>query len=119
MNLNYPNMGIIVFICAFFITGCASVSSSSVPYVTTENMTEGPIFITQESLPDSIEFEVIGQVKANARAGYSKVPTLYPLLVIEARKVGANAVINVYAGRSVAAFSWAARHHLPVVQQLK
>jgi uncharacterized protein YbjQ (UPF0145 family) len=33
---------------------------------------------------------------------------LYPLLAAEARKIGANAVVNAQGGRKVTAFSWSA-----------
>ncbi|GAB0152088.1 hypothetical protein MnBA_14880 [Marinobacterium sp. BA1] len=96
-----------VFFIAITMSGCASVSSSSVPEVALSEQTIGPIFITQTELPPEVEYEVIGQVKANARKGYDSVVTLYPLLAKEARKIGANAVIGVYGGRTVSAFSWA------------
>ena len=92
----------------FFLTGCATVSSSTVDYVSVSEQTKGPIFITSTDLPEGLDYEVIGVVKANARQGYSGVQSLYPLLADEARKVGANAVINTYGGRAVSAFSWAA-----------
>lgn len=87
--------------------GCASVSSSSAPYVSLSEQTAGAIFITQSGLPTDLEYEVIGLIKANARQGYDSAESLYPMLADEARKVGANAVINVYGGRAVSAFSWA------------
>ena len=64
--------------------------------------------MTTSSVPAEIGYEVIGHVKANARAGYDKVESLYPLLAEEARKVGANAVIDVHGGRAPSAFSWSA-----------
>ena len=84
------------------------MSSSSAPQVAASEQTVGPIFITQGKLPPDMEYEVIGPVKANARAGYDSVESLYPMLAEEARKTGANAVIDVYGGRTVSAFSWAA-----------
>lgn len=100
---------LIVIICAVSaLGGCASVSSSSAHQVAVSEQTVGSIFITQDTLPPSIEYEVIGLVKANARKGYDNVESLYPLLALEARKVGANAVIDAYGGRTVSAFSWAA-----------
>ncbi len=100
---------IIAIICAVVLLGgCASVSSSSVPQAAVSEQTVGPIFITQGTLPSGVEYDVIGLVKANARKGYDNVESLYPLLALEARKVGANAVIEAYGGRAVSAFSWAA-----------
>lgn len=88
--------------------GCASVSSSSAPKVVASAQTVGPVFITKANLPPGMKYEVIGPVKANARAGYGSVESLYPMLAEEARKIGANAVVDVYGGRTVSAFSWAA-----------
>ncbi|WP_348814400.1 hypothetical protein NFG57_11980 [Halomonas sp. H10-59] len=105
MNLKYA----IILICLVSpLGGCGAVSSSSVPQVASSEQTVGPIFITQAGLPSDIEYEVIGVVKANARQGYDKAESLYPLLAQEARKVGANAIIEAYGGRTVSAFSWAA-----------
>jgi uncharacterized protein YbjQ (UPF0145 family) len=90
------------------VSGCASVSSSSVPYVSQGEYTTGPISLTTSTVPEDLGYEVVGHIKANARKGYDSVESLYPLLIDEARKVGANAVINVKGGRTVSAFSWAA-----------
>ncbi|MGP9634883.1 hypothetical protein ACT3R7_17650 [Halomonas sp. AOP43-A1-21] len=90
------------------LTGCASVSSSSAPAISQENWTTDPVYVTTSTVPTNIGYEVVGHVKANARTGYDSVETLYPLLVQEARKVGANAVVGVKGGRSPSAFSWAA-----------
>ncbi|WP_426357712.1 hypothetical protein ACPUVO_14815 [Pseudocolwellia sp. HL-MZ19] len=93
---------------SLFLSGCASVASSSVPYVETGKQVTGSIYMTTATVPESVGYTVIGHVKANDRQGYAKVESLYPMLAEEARKVGANAVINVQGGRTVAAFSWAA-----------
>lgn len=91
-----------------FLGGCASVSSSSAPVVAEHERTSGPIYLMTSTVPTEIGYEVIGHVKANARAGYDSVESLYPLLAEEARKVGANAVVEVQGGRAPSAFSWAA-----------
>jgi uncharacterized protein YbjQ (UPF0145 family) len=100
------------FLTALFIiaqlSGCGTVSSSSAPTLPIANQVKGPIYVTTAILPSDIQYTVIGKVKANARAGYDDAENLYPLLADEARKIGANAVISVYKGHSVSAFSWAA-----------
>ncbi len=88
--------------------GCSSVSKSNVTSTTQETPWDGTVFITQEQMPDSIEFKLIGTVEAKARAGYKGVESLYPLLAAEAKKIGANAVINTKGGRKLSAFSWSA-----------
>lgn len=50
----------------------------------------------------------LGSVTANARIGYDSATALFPLLAGEARKMGANAVINAAGGHRVTAFSWGA-----------
>jgi len=91
-----------------FLSGCSTVSSSSVPYVSEDERVSGRIYMTTATVPESAGYKVIGHVKANARKGYDGVQSLYPLLAEEARRVGANAVIEVKGGRTVSAFSWAA-----------
>lgn len=98
----------IVLMAIAGLSGCASVSSSSAPALTKSEWTQGPVFLTTDAVPASIDYEFAGDVKANARAGYDSVESLYPLLVKEARKIGANAVIDVRGGRSPSLFSWAA-----------
>jgi len=105
MNLKNPLFSLLALTV---LVSCASVSSSSAPQVAISEQTVGPIFIIQTSLPSGIQHEVIGQIKANARTGYDSVESLYPMLADEARKVGANAIVDVYGGRTVSAFSWSA-----------
>jgi hypothetical protein len=87
--------------------GCSSVASSKANGNTAKAWS-GPVVVLQSSLPAGIEFKDLGSVKANARGGYSSVESLYPILATEARKMGANAVINAKGGRTVTAWSWAA-----------
>ena len=51
---------------------------------------------------------MIGVVRAEARAGYAHSDALFPRLAQEARKIGANAVVDASGGHQVKAFSWAA-----------
>lgn len=90
------------------LSGCTSTSSSSTAYLPEDKRFVGRVYLVTSQVPEELGYEVIGNIKANARQGYDSVETLYPLLAEEARKVGANAIINVKGGRTVAAFSWAA-----------
>ena len=90
------------------VSGCGSTSSSSAVYVPENERYVGKVYLVMTTVPEEIGYEVVGHVKANARQGYDRVETLYPLIAEEARKIGANAIINVRGGRTVAAFSWAA-----------
>lgn len=107
MNLKFVIGGIATLIIA---SGCSTVSSSNVVKPVTGPAWNGQVFVSQSSIPAEIKYEVIGSVKANARAGYNNAESLYPLLAAEAKKIGANAVINTKGGRRVTAFSWAAAY---------
>lgn len=94
-----------------FIAGCATTSSSNtVEPTTASNKWDGPVFVSTAALPAEVKYTVIGTVQADAKAGYSGEASLYPFLAAEARKIGANAVINPTGGRRVTAFSWAAAY---------
>ncbi len=105
MHINFIIITIAILLASM---GCSSVSSSNVIASPKDFSIEGPIFLTQIAIPDGIEYKEIGVVRANARAGYSDVESLYPLLASEARNIGANAIFNIRGGRRVTAFSWAA-----------
>jgi len=92
------------------VTGCSAKSSSRVIGPATGPIWEGPVFVSQATIPAGIEYKEIGSVQANARVGYGSVESLYPLLAAEAKKIGANAVINAKGGHRVSAFSWAAAY---------
>lgn len=70
----------------------------------------GDAVVSQAALPEGVEYEVIGTVNAESTFGYAAVETLYPSLAEEARKIGANGVINVKGGRKVTFTSWSAAH---------
>ncbi|KJG02898.1 hypothetical protein [Photobacterium angustum] len=97
-----------VLLLSTIISGCSNVSSSNVPDLPISQQTKGAIYIAKHYLPANVKYTEVGKVKANARYGYDSVVTLYPLLAEEARKIGANAIIDLYGGHTVAAFSWGA-----------
>jgi hypothetical protein len=91
-------------------SGCSPVSSSNAVPASPASQSQGPVLVSQESVPTGIEYKVLGTVKANFRAGYDSAESLYPLLAAEAKKLGANAVVNAKGGRTVTAFSWSAAY---------
>jgi uncharacterized protein YbjQ (UPF0145 family) len=93
-----------------FGAGCSPVSSSNAVPASPASVSEGPVLVSQQAVPTGIAYKVLGTVKANFRAGYDSAESLYPLLAAEAKKLGANAVVNTKGGRSVTAFSWSAAH---------
>lgn len=106
---------IVRFIAGLSVAGalaaCAPVSSSTIA----DGASAGPawtgkVHVSQEAPSNDIDHQVIGTVKAEARAGYGSVESLYPLLADEARKMGANGVVGVTGGRKVSAASWSAPH---------
>ena len=90
------------------VSGCSTIASSNVVAAAAMPAWQGPVFVSPAPLPAGIDHKVLGSVQADARAGYDSASTLYPLLAAEAKKIGANAVINAQGGRRVTAFSWAA-----------
>ena len=86
----------------------ASPTQASATQASPAGPTTGPVLVSRDDIPTGVEYTVLGTVKANHRAGYDSVESLYPLLAVEARKLGANAVVGVRGGRTVSAFSWSA-----------
>lgn len=93
-----------------FSAGCSPVSSSNAVPASPAGKSEGRVLVTQQAVPGGIEYKVLGTVKANFRAGYDSAESLYPLLAEEAKKLGANAVVDAKGGRRVTAFSWSAAY---------
>ena len=90
------------------LAGCSATSSSRAFEPSAVSPSQGPVFVSQNSIPAELGHKVLGSVKANARTGTDRVEKLYPLLAEEARKMDANAVFNARGGHAPAAFSWAA-----------
>ena len=94
---------------ALAISGCSSLSSSTpASGGAAASAYTGKVIVSEGKLPEGSKYKVLGTVEANARAGYSSGSSLYPMLADEARKLGANAVVEVSEGRKVTLLSWAA-----------
>ena len=104
-----PRNAVFAAAVLFALCGCSTTSSSRVTG-TAGPAWEGQVLVTQGTIPEGIEYKVIGTVQADAKAGYDRVETLYPLLAAEARKLGANAVMDAKGGRRLTAFSWSAAY---------
>ncbi len=107
MDLKIVMVAVVMLIVA---NGCSTTSSSNAIGPAAGPTWEGPVFVSQATIPAGIEYKVIGSVQADARIGYDSAASLYPLLAAEAKKMGANAVISAKGGRRVTAFSWAAAY---------
>jgi hypothetical protein len=92
----------------FVLAGCAATSSSRIDKPAAVSAWSGPVLISELPAPAGLKYETIGTVKATARAAYDSAPTLYPVLADEARKIGANAVLNAQEGHAASVFSVAA-----------
>ena len=104
-----PSSALVAVAMLFALNGC-STTSSSTAIGPTGPAWEGPILVSQATIPAGIEYKVIGSVQADARVGYDSAASLYPLLAAEAKKMGANAVVNARGGRRITAFSWSAAY---------
>ena len=104
-----PRIALVSVAMLVAFNGC-STTSSSTAIGPTGPAWESPILVSQSAIPAGIEYQVIGSVQADARAGYDSATSLYPLLAVEAKKMGANAVVNATGGRRVTAFSWSAAY---------
>ncbi|MFK7963523.1 MAG: hypothetical protein AB8C46_06090 [Burkholderiaceae bacterium] len=97
-------------------SGCALVlglaACSSAPEIKTPDAAQaytGKVFITEDPVPEGMAHVVIGEVTANTKdTRFSSSKTVYELLADDARRVGANAVVNVEGGRRVDATGWTA-----------
>ncbi|MFK7963585.1 MAG: hypothetical protein AB8C46_06410 [Burkholderiaceae bacterium] len=91
------------------LVACSATSTSTMtPEAKGLPAYTGKVFVTEKSLPPGTKFIEVGQVEANIKSGYESGTKLYPLLADEARKLGANAVIEVGGGRRPTLLSWAA-----------
>jgi uncharacterized protein YbjQ (UPF0145 family) len=88
-------------------SGCAPTTSSTVKGEPRPAYA-GDVVVGQGTLPPSVDYEVVGTVRAKAQSGYDSIETMFPLLADEARKIGANAVMSAQGGRRPTAISWAA-----------
>ena len=101
---------LVVVAMLFLASSGCSTTSSSTALGPTGPAWYGPILVSPAAVPSGIEYKVIGSVQADAQIGYESVASFYPLLAAEAKKLGANAVVNVKGGRRVTAFSWSAAY---------
>ena len=67
------------------------------------------VFITTQSLPSSVEFELISTIDVG-RIWYGSSANVYTSMADRARELGANAIIQAKTWRQPSGFSWAAPH---------
>ena len=104
-------MGLFLLLAIMMLgAGCSPVSSSTAVSASPAGASTGPVLISQDAVPTGIKYKELGTVRANYRAGYSNAESLYPLLAAEARKLGANAVVDAKGWHAPNLFSWAAAY---------
>ncbi|MDR2212464.1 MAG: hypothetical protein LBE21_02410 [Pseudomonadales bacterium] len=98
-----------IFCAALLLVSCAT-TSTSIAVSSGSEAWAGTVFVSQEAAPADLQYTIMGSVQADAKVGYDRVESLYPLLADEARKIGANAVVSAKGGRRLTAFSWSAAY---------
>ena len=103
------------FAVVFLLTGCSAHSPFIlVPTMDTDyrSATKYPshdnkVFLTKESLLPGTEFEVIASIEVG-KVWYGSPRGVYKTMADRARKLGADAVIEISTWHQPAGFSWAA-----------
>jgi uncharacterized protein YbjQ (UPF0145 family) len=100
--------------------GTAPGAAGAAPQPVTPSLPRGmrspphdrPVLVLVESqrLPEDVRFEVIERVKVRTGGYRDAEQVLYLRLADRARKLGADAVVDVTLWRQPAGFSWAAPH---------
>lgn len=93
---------------AAVLSACGVTGYSSVEPAAAASPWAGSVCILEgRDLPTGIKRRAIGTLEATQQVGYGSTDGLMPTLANEARKVGANAIVNVWSGHRPSAFSWA------------
>jgi hypothetical protein len=94
-------------IAVIALAGCAT--SRGVQVTAPEARAPGsadPVCMLHTALPANIQLTVLGQVEAS-KEFYGSVNEILPLMADEARKMGADAVINLDTHQRIGFFAWA------------
>ena len=91
---------------SIMILGCAP-SATTIPSDKgqTAEAHNQPVCLLKTGLPANISYTVLGNIQGGSE-GYDRVGEIIPLMAQEARKLGADAVINMETGRKVGLFAW-------------
>ncbi|MDR0251509.1 MAG: hypothetical protein LBI35_09450 [Burkholderiales bacterium] len=87
------------------LAGCAARASTKLSSEMAEAHT-WPVCILRAPLPENIEKTILGFIKASNRS-YGSMNEVLFMMAEDARKIGADAVINVRARHQVGALAWA------------
>lgn len=92
-------------LCAITI-GCSTHTST---ILATYPQHQGRVFVTEESLPSNIEFEMISTIEVGKK-WYGSSNNALTSTADRARELGANAIIQSRTWFAPSGFSWAAPH---------
>jgi hypothetical protein len=98
-----------IFLVASLFTIFTGCSTHNSPVMAVFPPHQGRVFITEQSLPSSVEFELISTIEVEKKWYGSSTNAITPLAE-RARELGANAVIQLKTWFAPSGFSWAAPH---------
>lgn len=99
---------------AILMSGCAAhspfilVNTTDISSLSDKKLpvNEGKVFLTEESLPKEYGFESLAQIEVG-KVWYGSDEKVYATFAEEARKIGADAVIEIGTWHHPAGWSWA------------
>jgi hypothetical protein len=116
VKAKYNFIPFIVLFC-LFLPACSAHN----PFIITNTTQSSPVsqskysghndkvFITEQSLPSSLEFDLISTIDVG-KIWYGSSENVYTSMADRARELGANAIIQAKTWHQPSGFSWAAPH---------
>lgn len=102
------------------IAGCATGRDTRLPPRTaTEPANTNPILIYEEGLPPGVDYEVVDAEVEVAKRWYGPVADIHNMLADKARKLHANAIINVHVWYAPNFPAFAAPHGSGIAVRVK
>lgn len=89
------------------LAGCAPTSKAvRVTEGQASQARTGPVCFLKSPMPANVKHRVLGEV-SSSKEFYGSVNEILPLMAEEARKMGADAVVNVNTGQKIGLWAWA------------
>ena len=103
--------------CLLLLSACAAHSPMIMSNTTQSDVTgkvkypahQDKVFVTEQSLPAGVDYDVIGSIDVG-KVWYGSSDNVITSMADRARELGANAVIEVKTWHQPSGFSWAAPH---------
>ena len=100
-------MRTIVVALAVMLGGCAAQSTGVVSDTTQPVIRHSdPVCFLKSPMPEGVKYTSLGSVEGS-KEFYGSVNEILPLMAEEARKMGADAVINFWTGPRIGLWAWA------------